>query len=131
MQQITILEPGSIEVVAGGIVGKVSHSTFYRVEGDSDCEGRGPRNVIGHFFRDTTAHEAAKGKGAMGNMGYVIPITGYIVTINHGTEAQSSFVLGARVEMNYEDPEDIRERALSKLTPEERRLLGVPEPRKR
>jgi hypothetical protein len=108
-----------------GLPARISTMTYYRVEGDSDCEGRGPRTRVGCFLHEDSARNAAQGKGAMGSMGYIIPCNGLVVTYEDSTGAQVMFVLGEKIEQIYENPVEIRKRALAKLSAREIEILGL------
>lgn len=84
---------------------------IYRAERNQDqTEGRGPMVPIAYFFHKTDAQRAAKGHGVMGvGDGDVVQVKVY--------ESFDDWGEGRRIEL--------RERALSKLTPEERKALGV------
>lgn len=47
-----------------------------------------------------------------------------VVTIVRAEDGKV-YLLGERVEFQYEDSREVRARALAKLTPEEREILGV------
>lgn len=94
----------------------------YEVLGDSDCEGRGPRYVVGYFLSHDVAKRAARGQGASGTEGYVNPVDVIAIALNDG---KFKYYLDKPIELKYESDEDIRLRALSKLTQEEKRVLRL------
>lgn len=103
----------------------VGASPYFEVQGDSDCEGRGPRYNVGCFFDEGSARSAASGKGGMGSMGYIKQVTGLVVTTVGENGEKLMYVCGAPISLHYEDPAVTRKRALAKLTPGEIAALGL------
>jgi len=105
----------------------VSPMTIFTARGEIDqTEGRGGYRKLGQFLTEKEAMAAAKGEGVMGHDGdvkredvdvvvYHDPDTGEIVTRR----------LGDRVLVEFEDPKVIRANALAKLTPKEKKALGL------
>jgi hypothetical protein len=74
-------------------------------------EGRGSDVHIGYFTHPDDAHAAARGQGVMGGDAYVRPVAIKIyTTLQEFTGVKN---------------EELRQRALEKLTPEEREALGL------
>lgn len=96
--------------------------TLYRVSTNSELnEGRGREYTLGWFVDNAVAMKAAKGNYVMGTD---CPIERKVVTIVR-TDDGKVYILGDRVEFQYEDPREVRARALAKLSPEERQVLGI------
>ena len=105
--------------------GCISTVLALKVTGDTEtCEGRGPRYVVGYYLDYEVAYRAASGKGVMGGPGYIEEVTVNVVSYkNNGVDVMR--VLGEEVHTEYEDPQDVRERALSKLSDKEKKALGL------
>ena len=100
----------------------VFQMTLYRVRTNHDLtEGRGGEYTLGWFIDNAVAIKAAKGNYVMGSDCPVETRRELVVR----TEDGKVFLLGERVEVKYEDPREVRARALSKLSPEEREVLGI------
>lgn len=110
---------------AGNIVG-ISGATLFEVVGEADqTEGRGGSRVVGYTGSRHVAVEMSRGQGVMGCDGRVETRDGFILETSDG---RNLFVLLRdlhEVKVLHEDPKVVRERALAKLTPEEREALGV------
>lgn len=105
-----------------GRPGRIFDVTLYKVTANTDTtEGRGSTYVIGWFVDAGVAKKAAKGKGVMGTDSPVDPVACSVIRTDDG----SVFLVGDEVQITYEDPKEVRERALAKLTPEERNALGI------
>lgn len=89
-------------------------------------EGRGGSYLVGYFATESLAERAAAGRGAMGTQGHVRPHRGEVaVYIDPESGREIVRPLVERVEIQYEDPAEVRERALAKLTSEEKLALGL------
>ena len=96
--------------------GSVEQMTLYRVRTNTDLtEGRGAERTLGWFIDNAIALKAAKGNYVMGSDCPVESRRELVVRMESG----EIFLLGERVEITYEDPREIKARALAKLTPEE------------
>lgn len=84
-------------------------------------EGRLGSRLLGTFFSRHDAEEMAQGHGVMGSTGPVVEIL-----VVRGTDEQLYKLAEATPVMVHADvTQALRERALSKLTPAERKALGV------
>lgn len=103
---------------------KVGRITMYRVEFNTDNnEGRGS-TYYEYYVTSAVAHTRAKGRGVMGTDCTVVPTSERVIVIG-----EKIFRIGDEIIALYEDPEVVRKRALAKLTPEERKALGIREGR--
>ncbi len=101
----------------------ISDIDLYKATTNSDTtEGRGGTILIGYFVSKGVAEKAAKGRGVMGYDGQVDFVKCKVVTKNDTGE---SWTVGEKISILYEDPAEVRARALSKLTQEERAALGL------
>lgn len=76
-------------------------------------EGRGREVPIAHFIHESDARRAAKGRGVMGT-------DADVRMVDVDIRVYESF---REFELEFE--RDVRAKALAKLTPEERRALGL------
>jgi hypothetical protein len=99
---------------------------IWEVISNSDLtEGRGSQVVVARFFNRPIAINYAKDKGVMGTPAEVAE--GEVLAIGglKALEPTKYRVLGPVVPI-YNDPTDIkRQQALSKLTEEDKRILGL------
>lgn len=94
----------------------------YRVTTNSDRnEGRGATVTVGLFLSHTVASEASVGVGVQGLNGDIKREVIKVVDADDG----KMYMLGDEVTLSYENPRKVRERALSKLTEDECRVLGI------
>ncbi len=108
------------EAAVGADNGKVATMTLYKVEFNSDStEGRG-RAFYEWYIDEDTAKRVAKGQYVMGTDCPVHRVAETVVIVG-----DKVWLLGAPVGITWEDPQALRAKALSKLTPEERKILGV------
>ena len=99
--------------------------TVFQVIANTDTtEGRGSNYTVGWFLTEGVAKSAARGKGPMGTDARVEREQKDVVIVEAGG-VRKIFLLGPPVDASYEDPAEVRRRALAKLTPEEREALGV------
>lgn len=119
---------------AGVAIRRRLHDAFigeyraYKAQGDTDTtEGRGPLRTIGWYLNEQLAKLAAKGQGVFGADGYVSPeIVNVIVYIDPDTGESVVRKLGELLQQQqFEDDDEVRARALAKLSAEERRALGL------
>ncbi len=73
-----------------------------------------------YFTNQGSANTRAHRTGVMGTDCDVDKISKKVVIVD-----DEFFILGDQVATHYEDPQEVRKRALSKLTPEERAALGL------
>lgn len=106
--------------MATGRDAKVVRLTLHRVEFNSDGnEGRGATSY--EYYLDAgTAATRAKHNFVMGTDCPVKAIEESVLVIG-----DNIFRIGDEVVLQYEDPREVRARALAKLTPEERKVLGI------
>lgn len=103
-------------------LGYIFPVTLWRVMTNSDLtEGRGSQRTLGWFADPNVAAKAARGNYVMGSD---CPVEQVVMNIIK-TQAGKVFLLGEEVQIQYEDPREIRARAIAKLTPEERQVLGI------
>jgi hypothetical protein len=99
---------------------KVVNVQLYRVTFNSDSmEGRGFTSYE-WYVDPTIANSRAKGNYGMGTDCPVDVIYAAIIVVG-----DEMYRLGEQIKLHYEDPREVRERALAKLTPEERKVLGI------
>lgn len=107
---------------AGAKQAHVFEMSLYKVTTNTDLtEGRGGERLLGWFIDSAIATRAAKGNYVMGTD---CPVERYTCEVVR-TEDGKLYLLGKPIELEYEDPREVRARALSKLTPEERKVLGI------
>ena len=98
---------------------------LYKVQGHTDTtEGRGPMYTVGYFTDFEIAQRASKGKGVMGGDGSVETVTATVAVFTADNGEVMHGIIKEFVQVEYEDPADVRKRALEKLTPKERKALG-------
>lgn len=103
--------------------GIVQSQPVYKVVTNSDLiEGRGVRVVTGIFSSHGQAVLAAKGAGVMGTDAEVVMER---LDVFEHTMTGERFVLGERVLAEFVNPQEIKKRALAKLTDEEKEALGL------
>ncbi len=92
---------------------------IFEARGDIDqTEGRGGTRVIGYSRLRSEAAEMAKGQGAMGTPGQVHAVQAVFF------DGGGVYVLGPRLDVDW-SREKLKASALAKLTPEERKALGL------
>lgn len=117
---------------------KVSEQDLWKVLGNTDTnEGRGATIVLGIFTSRSAADEHAKGKGVFGADATVKHFEGWVVDVGSvgSTEQDMTSIMGSSLEPGkyligekihqMDRSVEVRQRALQKLSPEERRALGV------
>lgn len=98
--------------------------TLYKVTTNSDTtEGRGATILIGWFIHEDVARKAARGQGVMGTDANVGPLR--VKVAKTPGKKGKMYLLGDEVSTRYEDPAEVRARALAKLTDEEKAALGL------
>jgi len=106
----------SIEFFHGG---EVTTKNLFVVKTNSDtCEGRGSTVILGYFTDRGKAKSVARGRGVFGSDADVVLEAHRTVFTERGI-----FLLGEQI--NCDVVEDVRERALAKLTKEEKDALGL------
>lgn len=107
----------------------MSKCTLYKVIGQVDTtEGKGGTYVVGYTPYKAVAADLAKGKGCMGDSGRIEEIPG--IWVHHpddATQDQFAILLGPEQVhlLTSHQIEQLRADALSKLTPEDRKILGL------
>lgn len=105
---------------AGAEHARIAVMTLYKVEFNSDStEGRG-RAFYEWYINHETATRVAKGQYVMGTDCPIHRVAETVVI-----SGDKVWLLGAPIGITWEDPRETRARALAKLTPEERKILGV------
>ena len=103
--------------------GQLEKRTYYRVISNSDLnEGRGVHITVGIYTTHNEAYKAAKGAGVMGSNAEVSSETSLVFRDDLTGEL---FLLGDQILTEHVDINKIRERALAKLTAEEKEALGL------
>ena len=98
----------------------------FQVKGDIDQnEGRSGTYVVGYYADYELAKKAAHGRGVMGSLGYINPMTHNTATFVNETGQSVTYLLETMVNESHETQDDIRNRALSKLTDDEKKVLGL------
>lgn len=92
---------------------------YEAIVNSNGTEGRGCDKVIGRFFTESAAKSFLRGKDVKGSDGKVRPQ--YALKDDH----ERYCVLGPPVDVAQDELDIKRQNALSKLTPEERKLLGL------
>jgi hypothetical protein len=104
-----------VEILQGELV--------YLFEGRGDVdqtEGRGGTRCVGWYLSRKDAENAVKNEGVMGTPGYVKSHQALAVRMDNG-----DFQYYKIEKLEVETVETARQRALAKLTPEEKKLLGL------
>ncbi len=106
---------------------KIEAICAYKVTGDTEMnEGRGPARIVGYFIDADDAKAASKGQAAMGTDGWVKAEQVVVVTyINELGEKVRHLLSEHVVHDHFDDPAVIRAQALAKLSPKERKILGL------
>jgi len=105
---------------------EVKRMRLYKVKGHTDTtEGRGPLYTVGYFTDPDLAERASKDKGVMGSDGIVEPVVATVAAFQADNGEVMHGIIKEFVQVEYEDPADVRKRALDKLTPKERKALGL------
>jgi len=108
------------------IRGIITSINAYKVTAPVDKnEGRfGGTETIGWASSRDVAERLAQGQGVMGTPGDIESCTINIVNYyDNGHEHMA--ILGDEIILQFEDPKEVRKRALSKLTQDEREALGI------
>jgi hypothetical protein len=114
-------EPGDIDLFAS-----VKQYNVFEVSGDLDTEeGRRGTYVVGYYASEHLASLAARGKGVMGCSGTITHKTILTVTFKALNGEIVTCEVGNRIAISYESPADTRKQALAKLSPEEKKVLGL------
>jgi hypothetical protein len=117
--------PGKLKV-GQKIDAHVTSMRVFKVMGDTEMnEGRGPRYTVGWFADEAVARLAAEGKAAMGTTGSVDPVNVDVAVFRNDEGELTYGIISEFIQIEYEDPEDVKRKALAKLTPKERRALGL------
>lgn len=94
--------------------------TYYEALGATDHDTNPYVFSLGYFLNKSAAIKAAKGKGGWGTDGKVKELTGSVVVMS-----DQMFILGDLISQDGDSTEDIKSRALAKLSDEEREALGL------
>lgn len=102
----------------------VTKMTLFEVTTNTDStEGRGHEIHYGWYLTRAEAKRAGRGRYVMGTDCPIRQQTIEVVTIG-----DRMFVLGDEIDLKSEPPEEVKARALAKLTEEEREALGLERP---
>lgn len=97
--------------------------TAYEVRGQTDTtEGRGGTYLVGYFFNKSKADEAAKDKGVWGAAGDVHTVNVVELTYPQGFKV---FYLDKPIDVKSATNEELKAKALAKLTTEDKLILGI------
>lgn len=101
----------------------MTQTTLFEVLGPIDTnEGRGGLTSYGLYYQKDMANNVAQGKGVWGAPGEVRMVDGYLI----GIDGTTKFVrLKDFHDVLSEPPENVVARAMSKLTDEECKALGL------
>lgn len=100
----------------------VFEMTLHHVWANSDTvEGRGREYTMGWFIDEAVAQKAGKGNYVMGTDCPIQTMKRLVVQV----DSDEVFLVGENVEISFEDPREVRARALAKLTTAERKVLGI------
>ena len=112
---------------ARGIVARIVPVVAYEAQGDTNMDdGRGPGRHIGWVLSEDRAREAIVGQGAMGTPGYVRNLTcDAVIYIDPKTNKEIIRRVGEVIDLEFDDTDEVRARALAKLTLKERKALGL------
>lgn len=105
------------------------NTPVYQVISNQDLtEGRGRAVTLGHFLDKRIAGNFAHGRGVMGTDAEVRTITATVVRLN-GDDfhlEDGTYILGEKITTKPVTEEELlRQQALEKLTPAERKALGL------
>lgn len=93
-----------------------------RGQGDGDYAYSPPSFTVGWYFTELEAIAGVKGKGGWGSDGKVV--RHQVLKQNHN-DGSSSYYKMQVIEVSSINLDKMREEALAKLTPAEKKLLGV------
>lgn len=106
--------------------GYVTQMEVWEVRGDTEMnEGRGPMYTVGYFANYEHAVKAGKGVCAMGTDARPERKVVDAVVFKDENGEDKVGLIKEFITVHYEDPNEIRQQALAKLTPKERKILGV------
>jgi len=107
---------------------QIDERPVHRVVGNTDRGGAGASVVLGYFLDRGAAESFAVGKGVWGTNAEVVTETLKVVSAFNPQDKRSAshfYLLGAPIYAGEAPEGDRRAAALAKLTPEERKLLGL------
>jgi hypothetical protein len=96
---------------------------FEVVINSDSIEGRGRDYVCARFFKEPAAKNFAKGRDVMGSDGKVQK--GRVVAVSTAS-GEKFYPIGSEVPVFTSVEDKARTEAMNKLTPTERKLLGLP-----
>lgn len=100
----------------------VFEMTLFHVTTNTDLnEGRGSEKTVGWFVDEDIARRASRRNYVQGTDCPVVRKSCTVVR----TEDGKLHLLGEPIEVEYEDPREVRARALQKLSSKERKALGI------
>ena len=104
----------------------VTKMHLFEVRGESDTtEGRGGTYLVGWFTDGEIAKKAAHEKGVWGGHGQINEKICDVAVFKNGLGEEVVGIIKEYVQIDYEDPRETRAKALAKLTPKERKALGL------
>lgn len=104
----------------------VTKMRLFEARGDTDQnEGRGGTFLVGWFTDEAIAKKAVEDKGVMGTLGYVKDQVCDVAVFKNGLGEDVIGIIKEYIQIDYEDPRETRAKALAKLTPKERKALGL------
>jgi len=108
---------------------RLEHVTLYEVITNEDlCGGRGRSVSLGWYLHRFDAIERARGAGVFGSDAEVKSSEQWVMryrACSPNGSREVIHIIGTEVSVTYVDPKVSRTRALAKLTPEEREVLGL------
>lgn len=106
--------------------GYVTQKRVWEVRGDTEMnEGRGPMYTVGYFVDEEIARKAGRAKCAMGTDARPEPKVLDVVVFRDEAGNERIGVIKEFITLDYEDPEEVRQRGLAKLTSAEKKALGL------
>lgn len=106
---------------------KISHVRVYDAYEELEKnEGRRGQRKIGSFLHKSDASAAAKGQGVWGHDGPIREHDYDIISfVDPQTNKEVTRILGDVLVLQFENPVEVRKRALAKLSDEEKLALGL------
>lgn len=107
----------------GSVSASIKYLSGYEVRGERDTtEGKGGTYLIGYFTDKVSADKAAAKKGVWDHPGPIYPVELVEISFSDGSKA---YYPNQPIELINITNEELKARALEKLTPEDKRVLGL------
>lgn len=110
-----------------GVPARIVSLLAYKVTADTSEDGRGPTRFVGWYINKDLAIDASRGISAWGRDGDIEPLICDVAIYNDpktGLEVKRR-VSTESLDIEFVDSDDVRARTLAKLTPIERKALGL------